>query len=62
MACKSNFMKWVERQIDTDADLKQKVEKYLNEMIIEEKLTALPLPCGPQKKMTGATRGGARLE
>jgi DNA-binding Xre family transcriptional regulator len=41
MARKGNFMKWIDHQIDTDADLKRKVEEYLNEMMIEQKLAAL---------------------
>jgi DNA-binding Xre family transcriptional regulator len=41
MARKSDFMKWVDHQVDTDADLKQKVEEYLNEMMIGQKLAAL---------------------
>jgi DNA-binding XRE family transcriptional regulator len=41
MARKSAFMEWVDQQVDTDADLKGKVEEYLNEMMIEQKLAAL---------------------
>lgn len=41
MARKSDFMKWVDQQVDSDADLKRKVEEYLNEMMIEQKLAAL---------------------
>ena len=41
MARKSDFMKWIDHQIDTDADLKRKVEEYLNAMLIEQKLAAL---------------------
>ena len=41
MARKSAFMKWIDHQVDTDADLKRKVEEYLNEMMIEQKLAAL---------------------
>ena len=41
MARKSDFMKWIDHQVDTNADLKQKVEEYLNEMMIEQKLAAL---------------------
>jgi DNA-binding Xre family transcriptional regulator len=41
MARKSDFMKWIDHQVDTDADLKGKVEEYLNEMMIEQKLAAL---------------------
>ena len=41
MARKSDFMKWIDHQVDTDADLKRKVEEYLNEMMIEQKLAAL---------------------
>ena len=50
MARKSDFMKWIERQVDTDADLKQKVEKFLNEMIIEQKLTALRPRAAPKTR------------
>ena len=41
MARKSDFMTWIDHQVDTDADLKRKVEEYLNEMMIEQKLAAL---------------------
>lgn len=41
MARKSDFMKWVDHQVETDADLKRKVEEYLNEMMVEQKLAAL---------------------
>jgi DNA-binding Xre family transcriptional regulator len=41
MARKSDFMKWINHQVDTDAELKRKVEEYLNEMMIEQKLAAL---------------------
>jgi len=41
MARKSDFMKWIDLQVDTDADLKRKVAEYLNEMMIEQKLAAL---------------------
>lgn len=41
MPRKSDFMKWVDQQVDTDTDLKRKVEEYLNEMMIEQKLAAL---------------------
>jgi len=41
MARKSDVMKWIDHQVDTDADLKRKVEEYLNEMMIEQKLAAL---------------------
>ncbi len=41
MARKSDFMRWIDHQVDTDADLKRKVSEYLNEMMIEQKLAAL---------------------
>ena len=41
MARKSDFMKWIDHQVDTDADLKRKVGEYLDEMMIEQKLSAL---------------------
>ena len=41
MARKSDFMKWIDHGLDPAADLKQKVEEYLNEMMIEQKLAAL---------------------
>jgi transcriptional regulator with XRE-family HTH domain len=41
MARKSDFMKWVDQQVDTDVDLKRRVEEYLNEMMIAQKLAAL---------------------
>jgi hypothetical protein len=40
MARKSDFMKWIDHQVDTDAALERKVEEYLNEMMIEQKITA----------------------
>ena len=46
MVRKSNCMKWIDHQIDTDADLKRKVEEYLNEMMIEQKLAGLRIPPG----------------
>ena len=41
MARKSDFMKWIQHQIDTDADFGRKVEEDLNRLMIEQKLTAL---------------------
>jgi len=41
MARKSDFMKWIDHQVDTDADLKRKVDEYLIETMIEQKLAAL---------------------
>lgn len=41
MARKSEFMKWMDHQVDTDADLKRKAEEYLDEVRIEQKLAAL---------------------
>lgn len=41
MARKSDFMKWIDHQVDADAGLKRKVAEYLNEMMIEQKLAAL---------------------
>ena len=41
MARKSDFMKWIDHQVDTDTRLKRKVDEYLNEMMIEQKLAAL---------------------
>lgn len=41
MARKSDFMRWIDHQVGTDADLNRKVEEYLNEMMIEQKLAAL---------------------
>ena len=41
MARRSDFMNWVDHQVDTDADLRRKVEEYLNEMMIEQRLAAL---------------------
>ena len=41
MARKTNFMRWIDHQVDTDADLKRKVDEYLNAMMIEQKLAAL---------------------
>ena len=50
MARESDFMKWIQHQIDTDADLKRKVEEDLNQMMIEQKLTA------PQARRASARR------
>ena len=52
MARKSDFMKWIDHQVDTDADLKRKVGGYLNEMMIEQKLAELRT----QRGMTQAAR------
>lgn len=41
MARKSDFIKWIDHQVDTDAGLKRKVEEYVNEMMVEQKLTTL---------------------
>ena len=41
MTRKTDFMKWIDHQVDADADLKRKVDEYLNEMMIEQKLAAL---------------------
>ena len=41
MAQKTDFMKWIDHQVDADADLRLKVEEYLSEMLIEQKLAAL---------------------
>jgi DNA-binding Xre family transcriptional regulator len=41
MTRKTDFMKWIDHQVDTDADLKRKVDEYLNEMMIEQQLSAL---------------------
>jgi len=41
MARKSDCMRWIDHQVETDADLKRKVEEYLNEMMIEQKLAVL---------------------
>lgn len=41
MARKSGFMKWIDHQVDTDTGLRRKVDEYLNEMMIEQKLAAL---------------------
>jgi hypothetical protein len=37
-------MKWIDHQVDSDAALKRKVEEYLNEMMIEQKITAGRFP------------------
>src|SRR2546428_12399173 len=41
MARKSDFMRWIDHQVETDADLKPTVEESLNEMMIEQKLAVL---------------------
>ena len=41
MARKSGFMKWIDRQVNVDADLKRKVRDYLRKMTIEQKNTSL---------------------
>lgn len=40
MARKSHFMKWLDHQVDTEADLRRKVDECLDEMLIEQKLEA----------------------
>ena len=45
-------MQWIDHQVDTDADLKRKVEEYLDEMMIEQKLAGLRT----QRGMTQAAR------
>ena len=62
MARKGDFMKWIDHQVDTDAGLERKVEEYLNEMIIEQKLTALRTQRGFYAKMNVTSRGGERLQ
>jgi hypothetical protein len=37
MTPKSDFMRWIDHQIDTNTDLKQKIGECLNEMMIEQK-------------------------
>lgn len=46
MARKSNFMRWIDRQLDSDAALARKVAGYVSEMMLEQKLTALRLERG----------------
>lgn len=41
MTRKSDFMKWIDHQVDSDAALKRNVEEYLNEMMIEQELASL---------------------
>ena len=41
MARKSDFMKWIDDQVNADANLKRKVEADLGEMMIEQKLATL---------------------
>ena len=57
MTRKSDFMKWIDHQIDSDADLKQKVEEYLNEMMIEQKLAALRTQRGMTQAQLAARLG-----
>lgn len=46
MVRKSDFMKWIDRQLDTDAGLRLKVEEHLDEMMIEQKLPGLRIQPG----------------
>ena len=57
MVRKSDFMKWIDHQIDTDAALKRKVEEYLNEMMIEQKLAALRTQRGMTQAQLAARLG-----
>ena len=57
MARKSTFMKWVDHQLDTDAELKRKVEQSLSEMLIEQKLAALRAQRGITQAQLAARLG-----
>ena len=46
MGRKSEFMRWVDRHLDTDAALAQKVAEHVREMMLEQKLTALRIERG----------------
>ena len=50
-------MKWIDHQVDTDADLKRKVDEYLNEMMIEQKLAALRTRRGMTQAQLAARLG-----
>src|SRR4030095_121597 len=41
MTRKTDFMKWIDHQVDTDADLKRKGDEDLNEKMIDKQLAAL---------------------
>ncbi len=57
MARKSDFMKWIDHQVDTDTALKRKVEEYLNEMMIEQKLATLRTQRGMTQAQLAARLG-----
>ena len=50
-------MKWVDREVDTDAALKRKVQEYLNEMMIEQKLATLRAQRGITQAQLAARLG-----
>ena len=56
MARKTDFMRWIDHQVDTDADLKRKVDEYLNEMMIEQKLATLRTQRGMTQAQLTAER------
>ena len=41
MVRETDFMSWINHQVDTDADLKRNVVQYFKEMMIEQKLAEL---------------------
>jgi DNA-binding XRE family transcriptional regulator len=57
MARKSDFMKWIDHQVDTNAALKRKVEEYINEMMIEQKFAALRAQRGMTQAQLAARLG-----
>ena len=57
MARKSDFIRWIDHQLDSDADLKRKVEEYLNEMMIEQKLATLRARRGMTQAQLAARLG-----
>lgn len=46
-------MKWIDHQIETNADLKRNVEEYLHEMMIEQKLPVSGRVSGRQPRRIG---------
>ena len=52
----SDFMTWIQHQIDTDTDLKRKVEEDLNRMMIEQKLTRCGLGAASPERSSPLAR------
>ena len=54
---KSGFMQWVDRKIDSDAELKKMVEANLAEMRVEQELAALRARRGLTQQQLAARMG-----